>query len=927
VFVLYFPSLNEIPFHDKVVIFDLWVISIASWLIPAFTCFWNFDRGVQDVYFRRMVSGTIRKFKVNEIKHKVFLGFGGLGKNVCEELLEREKRRDIKDTGYLMKCEKPGEKIYLRSDMVIVDRDESLFDDVFIDPALEKVGIAKVKYKEYKEYETARNNHNTLNRQEKEVWIPAVIGDVTNESVIDYCALKQSEFFVDTIKDYDEVIRISKFARQRENRGVKGIITVNDSAQKEMLFPRHSGEGVFLCYATHQQGITLGEVVYPDMANFFINKPHEKPKIMVFTDNLPQTQYMIETILQELKLSNNLEPRYLNSEDGSSNRKYVDLGISICSDHKEIKRVCDPHQPDYQTAVNLDIRKWTQLIERCANPKYAIPPITLYIESKVIIEKPRLINMEKIIDRPCLKPDIVVISYKDSARILQVLHEWMVAVERKEDKRNAKPNQSSERYKPKIIVGFRGEEHEEVRDYLQYYDTRFQKSSKFPVQAIDARVDLNRDSREHIGAIAEAMSSTRENRLDKGQIKNLKKNNEILKNIDPNDDKTVSLLNSAIGIHIIDRNRHGTMPGILKNLARLEFNREAKYDNYLKPSFHYSRYQNCVFGKHENYFLFTSNVILEKSSQEPYKPENDIGAALLSLPSGATEDIVNSFDELLKIKFGDTTEADDLMKECLFQVTCSPESYRRKVYNLEKNKDFFGNSTNKGMFGEDFRKNIEREKNRFYINTNFSYKDKNKDNEGKRNDTPLAKLYICCRHGNVPGALAVATNNMLFKKLDDDKSIGKEKLVFDITFLINYFSYSPDVIYKAIYGNLVSTDKQDRNELKDGVIECILICPITNSSDNSVAKYSWKNYVKDLCKFLGEVYHTSYKSIPESLNEDNRNPENILIYQEDKREEPCSIGHTDLNKKNETNRLPDSGCDICRKYCWTDGFKNHQNRS
>lgn len=990
--------------------FAIWSTSLAMWMGPFIRAWLRiFSKDFIDEYYRKTLHMCISDLDLKEKGHRVLLGFGRLGQGVHKELLER-RTNDVSIEPLLDPSDGTTIK-YLRKDMVVVDRDEKIFDHVFVDPSFEKIGVAKVNYRDIEPQQRNQENHVII--EEKEIWIPAIIGDITNESVKDYSKLKQSEFFIDTVRGYDETLSISKFARKHKK--VRGIITVMDSSQKELLFPKHSGEGIFLCHPTHLQGIALGETVYSAMTRNLNRNSNSKPKVLVFTDDMAQTHYMMETILQELKLSGREQMFRISSWES-----YYDLNISVCSDSPETKRYCEPKSENYLRSTGLDIRNWKQVVERCSNTRYettnqGTSPMPSYVESKIIFEKPRLMTMEKILNcwYPIMRPDIVVISYRDSAWELRVLHEFILAVERYNCGNN--PNRP---YKPKIIVGFRGEESEEVRDDLQYYDSRRFSTNdnevertRFPTQAIDARVDLNRDTIEHIGAIAEAMSNERENKIDTIDYKVEKKIKDSakklnLENVNPNNDWREEL-NGAFGIHIIDRNRHGVMPDILRRLAGLNSfdypNSKEHYKSKHAPSFHYCRYQNCTYGMNQgNKFLFTSYATLEiPSKNEKEKQENDpdIGAMLLSVPSmlkpenpehqearkfvvecikdmvlegveipkGLNNDFLNQLKTALngkirideqntriKMKFtgGILTKEEkekleklknnqynnakniiiNLLKsysnilngECFLQVTCPPESYRRKILNITENENYFKQvdkleklDRENGQSNELELGKLEREKQRFYFDNEFSYKDKSGNNQKS-----LAKIYLCCRYGDRPGALAIALNNMLFKHLQKDEiyPVRKpDKLAFNITYLINYFSYSTNVIYKAIYGNLVDTDCG--NELVNGVIDHVLICP-TNDGNNQ--NNPWHTYAKDLKDFLNEndVYgENRYNAV--------RNGNNFLVYhKEDKsRNNPkvCKMMMMkDVRHKKYGRHSPDLGCDICRKY-WYVGKDNwHQ---
>lgn len=399
------------------------------------------------------------------------------------------------------------------------------------------------------------------------------------------------------------------------------------------------------------------------------------------------------------------------------------------------------------------------------------------------------------------------------------------------------------------------------------------------------------------------------------------------------------LSENAIGIHIILRNRAGTFSKILADLSGLKFEENSIFksnpETLFYPSFHYSRYQNCAFGKkqeEEQYFYFTADISLEKECLS----DAEKGAAILSLPSvdisdkqskHNREEIRRSLNILRvppkgdvlgwikskncyiyqqfkknnnKIDFKKYLIKSLLSENCLFQVTASPETYRAKLFNLLKNWDFYGSFA---------KEEVKAEIERAFINTRFEYEFK-KDEEGMILGNPLAKLYLCCRYGKKPGALAAAINTLLFKKYDSHLNVN---YVFNIMFLMDYFSYSPSVSYDVIYGRLEKQETWNKEDVNK-VIERILICPISDNKNNN--KNSWNKYANELLAFLGEDYNIVPADIEN--NPDHKNPENILIYRNDK--PPCSISQ----KHHEEDRQrpsPDKGCDICRRCWWIKEFR------
>lgn len=382
----------------------------------------------------------------------------------------------------------------------------------------------------------------------------------------------------------------------------------------------------------------------------------------------------------------------------------------------------------------------------------------------------------------------------------------------------------------------------------------------------------------------------------------------------------------ALGIHIILKNKVGNFAKILADLSGLSFE-DADLCNSTKelPSFHYRRYQNCVFGKKqgkEQYFYFTANITLEKPPAR--SNESEIGAVVLSVPSLGTscensiedrDEIIKAINKLLfncggdslgkvKISTGGRICLYDiknrefvnelLTKNCVFQVTTSAETYRAKIFNLYKNMDFYKTIAKK----ENLKADIERA----YIDTTFSYDDNISKDICK--DSPLAKLYLCCRYGNKPGALAAAINTLLFRKFDNAQN--NTDTVFNITFLIDYFSFSPSVSYNDFYGYLESAEEniRKRGSVSDAreIIERILICPITGDSP-------WTEYANALWKFLKEKddYRAMDKKETELSNSTDNliDSDNYFIYRKEKR--PCEI-------TKDSKRHPNEGCDICKKY-------------
>lgn len=400
----------------------------------------------------------------------------------------------------------------------------------------------------------------------------------------------------------------------------------------------------------------------------------------------------------------------------------------------------------------------------------------------------------------------------------------------------------------------------------------------------------------------------------------------------------MSINEQAIGIHIIQGDKPGSFPRILANLSGLQFETPGCVKGYKIPSFHYSRYQNCTYGKKqsEKYFYYTADITLEEQKNEIKDNEDAIGAVVLSLPSpGKQKNEIKKEEEAIgddeikyinKLLFNsdsndklgpglvnigngqfidliqDGKDVDHkesvyklLTQNCTFQVTTSPETYRAKLFNLLKNWDFFGDPEFK-------KKDAERETKRAYIDTTFSY------SKEISNVRPFAKLYLCCRYGDRPGALAAAINTLLFKKWDNSTTQNKDR-IFNIMFYMDYFSFASGVAYDAIYGRLECNNKIISKEQSKDVIERILICPITEDTSSSSSWYD--EYAIKLYCFLNAAGY-EYQIEPKQENvQNNQNIPNILIYRNGSN--PCEI----IKKKDgEDERCPNKGCDICRKYWW-----------
>ncbi|MCR4322210.1 MAG: hypothetical protein NUV74_17970 [Candidatus Brocadiaceae bacterium] len=162
-------------------------------------------------------------------------------------------------------------------------------------------------------------------------------------------------------------------------------------------------------------------------------------------------------------------------------------------------------------------------------------------------------------------------------------------------------------------------------------------------------------------------------------------------------------------------------------------------------------------------------------------------------------------------------------------------------------------------------------------------------------------------------------------------------------FLIDYFSFSPNVVYKDVYGHLELTknrikiekcDDNNRNTVDKKtdetwarkVIERILICPISDVNDEH-SQGKWSEYANNLKNFLNDNTtnnpgeRTNYTMIKDPNDNDTKcYPKSILIYRNDST--PCWIRDKDhRGEDTEGMSAPDAGCDICRKCWWIDEFR------
>ena len=894
---------GDLRVFEILALFHLWIGSFMLWFTPFVVSLTQLETKFE-ANFDRQLRGIIQQMR----NHIVIIGFGNLGKNVCNDLIKRDVISLKKDTIEILTPEPEVRKICNR--LLVVDINDELFDRVHMDPILQNVGVARRTIKI---------------AGEEDILIPAIIGDINSETIRDSSRLKNSQLLISAPSDYRATFTLSKYANSKD---LDSVISVEDSAQKDYFFPKMTAHDTFLIYPAFQEGINLGRIT--SLCYFKLNeglKKEENNLRIAIAGEGKQIFYLMETFWMEIKrtgLHENFRKKEENDNQDSGKKTNYTLPITILTDSKELKRriesgndskdkekmetgeIIESSSRKDNTNVepednlkNKKRMKIEEIIERSSRKDKS----NVYSSVDIIIDTPdRLKTIEKIISKD--KPQIIVVTSDTIQNVTKIFHEWVVGVERHISAVNKD-------YKPTIIVGVRGDEYEEIQDILLYYAKMEPKSGlKFPIQYLDASVKVYDDSKEQIGGLAQSL--TRKSRK------------EYLMH----DNQKIGEVKEPFAIYCCVEDVPGILGNMLGKLAGVRFtNVESQARNMIY--LHFCRFRRC--SGVENY-SFLSNAELYKKedinregeflfclyqgeSQYSKRRESNQDKREDSERKDSTRELLR---KLLNIKYitkvlennGDVDEKLSYFREiclpCSRKITCSISSYLRKVENFIANRDYYEQwveSKKRQDQNNEKERIVDQELNRFLINPDYQHHNTNENLEPK--NLPKASILVCCRNPNITGSLSTAVNNLLFKKVD--KIYGKK--FADITYLRSYGCYDTGLINIELYGNWVDTNKDRktfeekisylskyvsqkikgrtedtsgdiRENLKEnGPIDSIFINVVTGEEE-------WFDYAKNLCSILNKIYDgdkyelwtdCGSKDNQNSKSPDNELPNNIAI--------------------------------------------------
>lgn len=791
-----------------IALIQFWIGSFILWFTPLFASLTQLEAKFE-ADFDRILRDKIQKMK----DHIVVIGFGNLGKRVCYDLIERNIISATKDTNEILTPDLELRRIC--NNLLIVDLNDGLFDRVHVDPVFQNVGIARVRIR--------------INGNKENFLIPAIIGDINNETIRDNSRLKKAKLFISAPSDYKATYTLSKFANAEDS---DCIITVEDSTQKEYFTPKMAAHDAFFIYPAFQEGISLGRIM--SLCYFRLREKASDDPYIVIAGEGKQINYLIETFWMEMErtgIANSWIEKEKPDKDENLNKKRYRMPITILTENREFMR-----------SNNIKNGEEIQLGEEIIKRSALIDDNNAYSLVDLVYDSPsKLKTIEKIISEK--KPKILVVTAKTIQEVSRIFRGWVIAIERS-------ISVSDRNYKPMIIVGVLGMEYEEIQDVLLYYMKKNPESgTEFPIQHLDAAVRVYDDSSEQIGGMTQAFAR--------------KYSSDDIKKI-----------NEPFAVYCCLNDIPGNLAYQLGNLAGIDFKPLDPPKTNSLISFHFCRFQKCsgvgnysflsnaelriVDNNYKDYKLF--RCLLQSENPEKRKDTREKIVGLLDMEN------IKSVSERLHIEDYHLCEYIERHPRCKRRITCSISSYLRKIENLTKNREYYEQLEKLDKFQRqkddpDQESTIDQELNRFFINRRSDCTSSEKP--PKKQIPPQAAILICCRHPEITGSLASAINNLFFMEIND---IKKEDIA-DITYLRSYECYDPTTTYVEFYGNFVEINEDKREILREkGPIDLVLIDVVTK-------KDRWLDYAQNLC----EVLNNFYKNDGYELWTDNKSLPNIIV--------------------------------------------------
>ena len=286
------------------------LILMMYWAPPLIRGLYSFD----DLYQKAFYNKLVRHLHSDRlVEHYIVVGYGRFGKTVTYDLLknhlnrdniysegknltiygerESEKRRKIKEPhlDFERWLSNSCEQILYCSNMVIIDTDERLFDICFENPAIGKVGVAIINLTDL-EKEGFRDNQKIKEDYEK-VFIPAIIGDINNKTVIDLSGLKKSRMVLSLTPGLPLPQQLFNIVAEKPK---KAFIAISDTNEEFYLTPKSYNTNIAFLHGFRIRGNEIGNVLCWNYRKL-LQATESSPKILILGSG-KQLHFILEKL-------------------------------------------------------------------------------------------------------------------------------------------------------------------------------------------------------------------------------------------------------------------------------------------------------------------------------------------------------------------------------------------------------------------------------------------------------------------------------------------------------------------------------------------------------------------------------------------------------------------------------------------------------
>ncbi len=859
--------------------------------------------------------------------HYIVVGYGRFGKTVVGDLFEtyahsgnihnKHTRKQLRKTdnedgpAILLKnvLNKSLEEVLLCINMVVVDKDESLFSNVFEHPHFGRIGFVVLDELKCLGYD--RKNY------KKRIYIPAIVGNAKNSSILDLARIKDSEMIL-SLSPKKAVTKIFHAIIQKQ-KGRKGLLVIPSTYLEHHLIPESYDTNISFVHRYRINGWELGDIIAAHIIRNIDEQQQTKKdarkqiKILILGSG-KQLHFVLEKIWLEV---------ICEGQDGSLDKNFIRNNILIIGDDEYInmttviKDSCTywKYEIAYVTNKNVSDENHSKGNYRMLIPYLkGIPhdPATLgpifsgklrndYKEMKkgnatqTSLEEPfNKINPEFFSEIP----EIVIVTSESNVKILKTFNE-LSSISRKRDfNKKLRIIVESSPVIHKTIMKLNSES---TKNLKLNSDTRYPTpliDKPYPVVFTENVVNSTKDGNKMVRGYIEAMTR-------------------------PNG--------------VIIRSCLEDMPGAFAKLALLYANLKINNDNIdtepasndMIPSFHNTQ----ALPQKNGYFCFFSDAdLVVTGNQIKIERNHDHIREVFVSSNNQTnkEDLVHQKNTNTKNKEAEKisrlipTEGQKNISGCCVGLTYCPVSTFHQSISAESNP----------------LTEIDKEKAR-WCNMKDPERKSNKMVENKRYEN-FAKIYSCCQGGDGPGAIAVLlyrfmlnngkveyepylkikmpekfipekcfndfikdnTNinydkkkrelsiidtikekekkflikivpDQAFKNIINDYFENNGTKILDLKYVMNFECYNPGFELLKMYGNIVKPPKNMRDRLEVLEKEClqgIVISPVKSSA-------KWMDYASKLKKKSDDcrMYYDGDRQTPNNILVITENYKDILL--------------------------------------------------